>query len=89
MIFVTRSPYIHSYYRADSWFAPSQWETALICNDASHWLDASQELALYYEALRQRRGGAYCLSNQISAYPLVKHAIQHHYDITNVNLNNK
>ena len=32
--------------RADSRFAPSQWETALHCNDASHWLGASLESAL-------------------------------------------
>ena len=31
---------------ADSRFAPSQWETALFCNDVSHWLGASQESAL-------------------------------------------
>ena len=29
--------------RADSRFAPSQWETALICNDVSHWLGSSLE----------------------------------------------
>ena len=29
--------------RADSKFAPSQWETALLCNDVSHWLGASLE----------------------------------------------
>ena len=28
-------------YRADSRFAPSQWETALLCNDVSHWLNTS------------------------------------------------
>ena len=28
------------HYRADSRFAPSQWETALLCNDVSHWLGA-------------------------------------------------
>ena len=33
-------------YRADSRFAPSQWETALLCNDVSHWLGASLESAL-------------------------------------------
>ena len=33
-------------YRADSRFAPSQWETALLCNDVSHWLSASLESAL-------------------------------------------
>ena len=30
---------------ADSRFAPSQWETALLCNDVSHWLGASLESA--------------------------------------------
>ena len=33
--------------RADSRFARSQWETALLCNDVSHWLGASLESALY------------------------------------------
>ena len=33
-------------HRTDSRFAPSQWETALLSNDFSHWLDASQESAL-------------------------------------------
>ena len=32
--------------RADSWFAPSQWETALLYNDVSHWLGASLESGL-------------------------------------------
>ena len=31
---------------ADSRFAPSQWETALLCNDVSHWMDASLKSAL-------------------------------------------
>ena len=31
---------------AASWFAPSQWETVLLCNDVSHWLGASLESAL-------------------------------------------
>ena len=31
----------------DSRFAPSQWETALLCNDVSHWLGASLESALF------------------------------------------
>ena len=29
--------------RADSRFVPSQWETALLCNDVSHWLGTSLE----------------------------------------------
>ena len=34
------------YYRADSRFAPSQWETALLYNDDSHWLGESLESVL-------------------------------------------
>ena len=34
-------------FQADSRFAPSQWETALLCNDVSHWLSAKLESALY------------------------------------------
>ena len=37
------------HYWADSRFAPSQWETALLCNDVSHWLTASLESALHYQ----------------------------------------
>ena len=33
-------------HRDDSRFAPSQWETALLCNNVFHWLDASLESAL-------------------------------------------
>ena len=32
--------------RDDSRFSSSQWETALLCNDFSHWLDASLESVL-------------------------------------------
>ena len=35
------------YIRADSRFAPSQWETLLLYNDVSHWLVVSLESALY------------------------------------------
>ena len=33
-------------FRADFRFAPSQWETALLCNDVSYWLGASLDSAL-------------------------------------------
>ena len=33
-------------YRAVSRFAPSQWETVLLCGDVSHWLGANLESAL-------------------------------------------
>ena len=32
--------------RADSWFAPSQWEMALLCNEVSHSLGTSLESVL-------------------------------------------
>ena len=32
--------------RINSWFAPSQWKTALLSNDVSHWLGASLESVL-------------------------------------------
>ena len=35
-------------FRADSRFAPRQWETALLCNDVSHWLGASLKSALMF-----------------------------------------
>ena len=35
-----------TYLSADSRFAPSQWEAALLCNDVSHWLAANLESAL-------------------------------------------
>ena len=38
--------YLQWQRRADSRFAPSQWETPLLCNDVSHWLVASLESAL-------------------------------------------
>ena len=38
--------------RADSRFAPSQSETALLCNGVSHWLSASLESALPWYILR-------------------------------------
>ena len=39
---VTRPTFI----RCDFRFAPSQWETALLCNDVSYWLGASLESTL-------------------------------------------
>ena len=33
-------------FRVDSRFAPSQWETALLCNDVSHWLGTSLDSTL-------------------------------------------
>ena len=44
---------------ADSRFAPSQWETSLLCNDVSHWPGASLESVLdivyCYAAIQEQR----------------------------------
>ena len=37
---------VKTFSRADSRLAPSQWETSLQCNTASHWLGANLESAL-------------------------------------------
>ena len=44
----TKYSWVHynTVYRADSRFAPCQWETALLCNSVSHWLGVSLESAL-------------------------------------------
>ena len=42
-------------YRADSRFAPNQWETVLLCNDVSHWLGAGLESALQWETVTVKK----------------------------------
>ena len=37
-----------SYSKADSMFAFSQWETALLCNGVSHWLGANLESSVIF-----------------------------------------
>ena len=34
--------------RVDSWFAASEWETALLCNNVTHWPGESLESALWH-----------------------------------------
>ena len=41
-----QSMFVNELNRADSRFAPSHWQTALLCNDVSYWLGASLESAL-------------------------------------------
>ena len=45
--FYTTMGHQEAHCRADSRFAPSQWETALRCNAVSHWLGGSLESALH------------------------------------------
>ena len=42
-------------HRANSRFAPSQWETALLCNDVSHWSGVSLESTMFYVSKRGPR----------------------------------
>ena len=54
-------------YMPQSWFyrlAPSQWETALLCNAISHWLGANQESALSQQWLIAYHLGLYLLSSK-------------------------
>ena len=44
-------------HRADSSFAPSQWEMVLLCNDVSHWLGASLESALSHVPIPRKKYG--------------------------------
>ena len=39
--------YLHCFIRPDSRFVPNQWETALLCNNVSHWMGANLESALF------------------------------------------
>ena len=53
--------------RVDSSFAPSQWETALLCNDVSHWLGASLESSLWVNITPFDKSGIIlwmCLDNE-------------------------
>ena len=43
--------YLGQHCRADSRLAHIKWDTALICNDVSHWLDASLESDLHWGQL--------------------------------------
>ena len=45
------------YYMADSRFAPSQWETPLLCKDVFHWLGANLEFVLYYNYITHAYSG--------------------------------
>ena len=48
--------------RAGSRFAPSQWETALLCNDVSHWLGTSLEKYLILKSLMHPIEALTCVS---------------------------
>ena len=46
IIMYTTTPRVSTMYKADSRFAPSQWETLLQSNAVSHWLCANLDSAL-------------------------------------------
>ena len=59
---------ISRFKQADSMLAPSQWDTALLCNDVSHWLGASLDSGL---ALSQWETALLCndVSHWLDASP--------------------
>ena len=50
-------------FGADSRFAPTQWETALLCNDVPYWLVASH--GLYVRGCQQAKGRLFVGSSVI------------------------
>ena len=50
-------------FRSDSRFAPSQWETVLLCNAVSHWLGTSLEssLVLFFSVAMQTVWASFCV----------------------------
>ena len=62
----------HMYFRAHTRFALSQWETALLCNNISHWLGASLESALYLLFLKTFH---HVRSSEVSDYFLSQNSI--------------
>ena len=68
-----------TYTRADSRFAPSQWETALLCNDVSHWLGASLESALYTNASWTKKNCEYHSNAVQTRSYSVLHKQRHEY----------
>ena len=53
--------------RADSRYAPSQWETVVLCNDVSHWLGANLKSALILHCGFLHLAGA---SSLVSCYAM-------------------
>ena len=48
LVWVQQKPEVCYEFRIDSKCTPSQWETALLCNDVLHWLCASLKSALEF-----------------------------------------
>ena len=68
--------YVHI-SRDDSRSVPSQWETALLCNDVSHGLDASLESTLYiYKVPCVHLSLSICFAHTVIPYPNIWHKTQ-------------
>ena len=65
--------------RADFKFVPSEWETALLCNDISRWLGSNLESALGYHyfpvtfhiTLFTSNGGGLCIAKSLPELILI------------------
>ena len=72
------------YHRADSRFAPSQWETGLLCNDVSHWLGASLKSALIPYAVQCHFNMLGFFQHPNNRYPIAQsqlRGIQYHITV--------
>ena len=73
---------LSSLLSADSRFAPSQWETALLCNDVSRWLGASLESTML-------TGPLWGESTDYRWIPLTKGPVMYSFEVCFVGSQNK
>ena len=74
---LTKAVYYWDYHigtGTDSRFGPSQWETALLCNDVSHWLGASLESALDTPSFMSIHLRIECIDKKNFVHPNFKYA---------------
>ena len=61
-------------YRTDARFAPCQWETALLCNDISHWLGPNLKSALLYISGWNLGNKVRCVTLKLTSTPRISQA---------------
>ena len=59
-------------HRADTRFSPSQWETALLCNDGIHWLGASLKSTLFLGLRPANERRRYCVTTSLIGWAQAK-----------------
>ena len=71
---------VKAHYRADSKFAPSQWETSLQSNAVSHWLGANLKSARPLGQIRTSHCDFYI--SDTSGTPVVNFTLATHHEMT-------